>query len=39
MHVPTPVFPFAFRRNSAVRQPVFFGRLWRKWYIKAMPPG
>jgi hypothetical protein len=35
----TPVFPFAFRRNLAVRQAVFFGQLWRKRYIKAMPPG
>jgi len=33
------VFPFAFRRNLAVRQPAFFGRLWRKRYSKAMPAG
>jgi hypothetical protein len=39
IQVTTPVFPFAFRHNLAMRQPVFFGQLWRKWYIKAMPPG
>jgi hypothetical protein len=39
IHVRILAVPFAFRRNSAMRQHVFFGRLWRKWYINAMPPG